>query len=562
MIDDPLFVERLNGQVCELLEMKQFADAIPLLELLSSHLPDDPKVFFELGRAFQETGQADKAVDQFRRVVRLVPLSADAHYQLAMSLGRSGDIEAARCSLEHALNIDHGHLRARISLGTVMHALGSPMVALDHLRKAQSRAPYDIELNVRLGRLFVELGNNEAARKLYMKALEVRPGHPEAVCGLASLYVYGGNPEAAYRLIEPLLQQKVVNVTVATTFAGICRPMRRCNEAVVLLERCFQQAVSVEDCSRLHFALGKLYDKEGAYHEAFQHFKQGNNKANRSYDAWTEARWFSDNISHLDAGFFVRAPRAPLRPGCVQPVFIVGLPRSGTTLVEQILGSHPSVYALGELTDLPTIAASLHLELGISEPYPQCLQQVNAETLIRMQRRYMERLASRLKKGVSIMTDKLPDNYKYLGLIQLLFPSAKVIHCIRDPMDTCLSSYFQYFSSGHLYSYNLSDLGMHYRLYERLMIHWHETLSLRILDFRYEELVSNPEEKIRSLLEFCELPWSSACLSFNNNIRDVMTASHDQVRQPMYDTSVERWRHYSDYLEPLRESLLNNSYDN
>ena len=231
------------------------------------------------------------------------------------------------------------------------------------------------------------------------------------------------------------------------------------------------------------------------------------------------------------------------------------MPRSGTSLLEQILASHPSVHAAGELQDITDIVSSLPSRLGSTLAYPACLENVTQGAVDDIARSYLKKIETLSPKNTTVVTDKMPDNFRHLGLIQLLFPKARVIHCVRDPLDTCLSCYFQNFSGEHDYSYNLQNMGIYYRLYERLMRHWKQVLDLKILDVSYEELVTATEETTRSILDFCGLPWDARCLESHKIRRAVVTSSYDQATRPIYHESLRRWEHYRPYLEPLCKVL-------
>jgi hypothetical protein len=236
------------------------------------------------------------------------------------------------------------------------------------------------------------------------------------------------------------------------------------------------------------------------------------------------------------------------------PIFIVGMPRSGTSLVEQILASHPDVAAAGELEVMDDVERRAASIIGGRGGYPKCLRGATASEMTALADHYLGVIAD-IAKGARFVTDKLPINYERLGLIERLFPNARIVHTTRYALDTCLSCYFQNFGNTHTYSSNLRALGEVYRIYERLMAHWHATLSIRILDVSYEDLVSDPEQAVRTLLEFCDLPWDPRCLDFHKSTRYVNTASYDQVRQPIYQSSVGRWKHYESHLGELIDAL-------
>jgi len=241
--------------------------------------------------------------------------------------------------------------------------------------------------------------------------------------------------------------------------------------------------------------------------------------------------------------------------GSRRPVFIVGMPRSGTSLVEQILASHLEVYGAGELGLMPQIAGLVErLEPDRQWEYPRCLDRLSLCACDELAKRYLSEL-SRLNDTARYVTDKLPTNFLHLGLITLLFPNCHIIHCVRDPMDTCLSCYMTDFAIGNEFAQDLTHVGEYYVQYRRLLEHWQTTLNVPLIEVRYENLVSDLEATTRELLETLNLPWDDQCLEFYRTQRPVGSASSQQVRTPIYQDSVGRWRHYERHLGPLREGL-------
>ena len=236
------------------------------------------------------------------------------------------------------------------------------------------------------------------------------------------------------------------------------------------------------------------------------------------------------------------------------PVFIVGMPRSGTSLVEQILASHPQVCGAGELEDAHGMTVTLATMLGGKIAYPACLTSAKRRHLDELAQRYLAKL-SKFSRTAMRVTDKMPHNFMALGLIELLFPGAHIIHCKRDPVDTCLSIYGLEFNTNHPYADNLEHLGAYYLEYLRLMEHWKTVLSVPILEVQYEELVADQEGVSRQMVEFCGLPWDVRCLNFHQAERVVTTHSYDQVRRPIYKQSVARWKNYESHLAPLIAAL-------
>ena len=238
------------------------------------------------------------------------------------------------------------------------------------------------------------------------------------------------------------------------------------------------------------------------------------------------------------------------------PIFIVGVPRSGTTLVEQILASHGDIHGAGEIEDMGPVASGLRRRLGLSQPFPECVAEVDVGRWREVGEAYAEALGRRAPSA-SRISDKMPHNYQIIGLIHLMLPNASIIHCQRDPVDTCLSMYRTAFEakSGPKYAYDLTELGGQYRLYDRLMRHWRAVLPGKVLDVRYEDVVADLEGSARRIVAHCGLEWSDACLDFHETDRPVRTASATQVRRPIYTSSIGRWRRYERHLGPLLRAL-------
>ncbi len=238
------------------------------------------------------------------------------------------------------------------------------------------------------------------------------------------------------------------------------------------------------------------------------------------------------------------------------PVFIAGMPRSGTTLVEQIIHAHPQAFGAGELIDIEVLRASLQERLGVVEPYPACVRHLTQVRIDEFADEYLDRISSLGGDTAHRVTNKSLDNYRNLGLVSLLLPQARVVYCRRDPMDNCLSIYMNRFHPvKHAYATDLADIGFVYKQSERIMEHWKEVLDLRIFEIRYEDLVADQQRLSRELIEFCGLEWDEECLRFHESDRSVMTLSYHQVSQPMYSSAVARYKNYADYIEPLEQAL-------
>src|SRR5260370_583121 len=372
----------------------------------------------------------------------------------------------------------------------------------------------------------MSLGQFEEASVCYRKALAISPDKASFHRNLISIGAQAAEPAEVERLIK-LLDQPGLPV-VERIEAG--------------------------------FALGKLLDNGDRFDEAFAYFAQANTllkqrpaAADEVFHADRLHRVVDRMIQGFTPGFF--ADRHEWGKASELPIFIVGMPRSGTTLIEQVAASHPAVYGAGELTDIGRIAVE-----RASGENRATAQGWDAEAIAKASRAHLQHLRS-LDSAALRIIDKMPGNVFHLGLIAVLFPAARVIFCRRDARDTCLSCYFQRFAnSGHRYTYDLADCGRQWLETDRLINHWVQVLPVRMLEIQYEEMVADQEGQRRRLIDFLGLPWDPACLEFHRTQRPVMTASVWQVRQPIYTRSVGRWKHYERHLGPLLDVLASKEW--
>lgn len=494
-----------------------------------------------------------EAIANYRAALRTAPDLFEALTGLGGALCRVGQFEEAVTCYRKAVSLRPADVSARHALGYALDEIGLPDAAIDCYRQGIERNPEAPELWCALGEAQTQQGDLAGAEESYRKALAIAPDFPDAEAGLMEVYERNGDKEAAYRHARAALDAGRPTPGAVVTFAAVCRKFGTCEEATNLLERMAQdREIPARPRRAVHFAAGKLYDSLGRYEEAFAHFRRGNELSPYRFDRASHARRIGELIEVFSAGRLDAGPRSAIFSDL--PVFIVGMPRSGTSLVEQILASHSDVHGAGELNLFNKLTRMLPSMLQTTAPYPACVEQLRETHLDTLAQDYVTFLRHEDAHAARI-TDKMPHNFMHLGLISMIFPNARIIHCVRDARDTCLSIYFQQFSGGHPYATDLSNIGWHYRKYRELMAHWEGTLKIRMLSVHYEELVADPEPVARRMIEFCGLQWDDRCLRFHESDRTVATASYDQVREPVHGRAVGRWKHYEQYLEPLIQEL-------
>ncbi|WP_158675309.1 tetratricopeptide repeat-containing sulfotransferase family protein [Thiohalobacter thiocyanaticus] len=565
-----------------------YCKACNILEKALKMKPDALPIHCALGATRKAMGEAEQAITHFRSGLGLSPENTDIKLELAGLLLESGELSEAESLLQSVIQGSasdaaaatalHGlgeirHLQRRLDesvhyyqralqaqpnrpmthnrLGHALHSLGRLDEAIDHYRKAISQAPDFIVAYTNLANTLINAGLMDEADKILGKALSIDPDNTDAVASRVSVLEHKGDYDAAHKLIVPLLEKGVHHSGLGIAYANLCHRIDACDSAAHYLESLLQgQQIPDNRREQLHYAAGRLHDRLNSFDTAFRHFQAANNLRPDHYSSVEHRATIHAQTEVFDPAFIANAPRAT--HGSRLPVFIVGMPRSGTSLTEQILAQHGDVHAAGELAEIEQQAKILCSSTRGKSGFPACFEGLTRAAVDTAAQGYLKCLEE-FAVGKRYVTDKMPQNFIFLGLINLLFPDARVIHCMRDPRDVCLSIYFQNFSEGHSYATRLEHIADYYLAYQRLMHHWKSALDIPILDLRYEELIMNQETTSRRLLDFLDLEWDPRCLDFHRSDRHVATSSYDQVRQPLYTRSMGRWRQYREHIAPLLE---------
>jgi tetratricopeptide (TPR) repeat protein len=486
--------------------------------------PDLAMTYNNIGQAVQEEGKLDDAVTWYQKGLQLEPGSARIHCNLASALADQEKDSEAIGEYQRALQLDPNHAEAHHGLGTVVHDQGDFQEAAGRFREALRLKPDLVAAHTSLGTVLEELGEFDAALACFREALRYDP-----------------NCAGAYGQLGTTLRSKLPEDDRAA--------MRR------LLS---DPDLSPGKALALHFGLAQVLDAQGAYAEAAEHLRRANGlrqaewqKRGQAYDAAEHGKFVDGLMATFTPAFFERIRGFGLETE--RPVFIVGLPRSGTTLIEQILASHSQVFGAGELRHVRDTFEALPRTMG-SEALPiECVRELDRATAGLLGQRHLERLR-RINEPAVRIADKMPDNYLHLGLIATLFPRAKLIHCRRDLRDVAVSCWMTNFRQIR-WAFDLEHIASRFGEYRRVMDHWRRVLPVPLLEVDYEETVADLEGVARRLVAWCGLDWEPACLTFHETRRPVRTASVSQVRQPIYQRSVARWKHYEKAMEELFAKL-------
>jgi tetratricopeptide (TPR) repeat protein len=506
-----------------------------------------------LGVILEARGDFAEAEACYGRAIALNPQRGALHFNRGNALRSLGRWAEAEASFRRCIALDPEHAHARHNLGALLKERGERAEAERLFRETIALAPDMVDAHVNLGSALQALGRDEEALAAYAEALRLSPGYADAAAGEVSVLDRLGRVEEASARIRPLMEATPDNPDVITTFASLARRLGEEEKAAVALEQLLARPdLLASKREAALFALGKLCDSRGRFAEAFASYHAANSMRSHAFDLAAFRAHCADVRATFTRELLRRLPRAT--NDSAVPVFVVGMPRSGTSLVEQILSSHPAVFGAGELIWLDRFAEALPQRLGTKASYPECSLDLSVRALDAAAEEYLA-MAHTAAPQAERVVDKMPGNFMHLALIELLFPRSRIIHIVREPLDNCLSCYFQNFTHGHEYTADLANLGAVYREYEHMMEHWRATLSHPLLEVRYEALVANQEPESRRLVEFCGLSWDARCLRFHETKRVVRTASYDQVRRPMYRDSVARHRHYEPFLGELRDAL-------
>lgn len=548
--------EAHNNRGATLQEMQRFDEALASYDRAIALKPDSAEAHNNRGVTLKEMRRYDEALASYAQSLALKLENPSAYNNRGVVLKEMKWYAEALADYDQAIALKPDYAEAYNNRGVVLHNLKRYEEALASYDRTITLMPDNAEVHNNRGITLQKLKRYEEALASYDQALALKPDYAEACVNRGGLMVVKGDMPNAEKMFSRALSVK--HDLAASLFNLTCiRKYQNTDHADVksirnLLEK---PGISPDEKDYLYFALGKTYDDCGLYDEAFECYRLANwiRNATVSYDP-VGVQNITNRIAAVFSWKFLAQPFA-FAPETRFPLFVVGMPRSGTTLIASMLSNHRSIATAGELPTVIEYASRLGALTGSGLPYPEAARQMTPEVAAHLIRVYEQRLRRDVGPGILHVIDKHPLNFRHLGFISILFPKARIIHCTRHPLDTGLSNYFQRFETAYDYSFDLRNIGHFYGEYARLMAHWRNVLPVEMIEISYEEMVTNTEPVARQTLAALGLDWDEHCLAPHTNPCAVETASQWQVRQPIYRQSLERWRHYEKYLAPLKAAL-------
>jgi len=544
----PDYAEAYNNLGTTLEEMGQLDEAVNCYEKALGIQPDDVNVLNNLGSTHNLLGQNNEALNSYKQVLSINPDSAAAHNNIGIIYQEMGQVEEAIKYYTKVITINPEHAEAHNNLGSCYNTLKQFDAAIKSYGKAIAINPNHADTHSNLGIALHELGQSDEALNSFKQVLIINPNDAGAFNYIGIILQELGHTDAAFSNFVHALAINPGNIEFHRNLALMKNYKKGDTQLTQMQSLLSADNLSQSERIQLCFALAKAYADLGEKDELFKVLNEGNQLRKEELNYSVEKDL--NNHSLLKKMFVSNIENSSsYDPLAIRPIFIVGMPRSGTTLVEQIISSHHKVYGAGELSILGNLVTP------IMNDYVAYNHSLSLKKIVSIRQRYSNNL-SNLNASESIITDKMTQNFRYIGFILKAFPEAKIINLKRDSRAVCWSIYKSYFPAKGLgFAFNMKDLARYCNSYNELMIFWHELFPNKIYDICYEDLTTNQEEETKKLLEYCELDWDDNCLNFHKNKRTVKTTSSLQVREKMYQGSSEAWKKYEKQIQPLIDGL-------
>lgn len=553
----PEFAKAHEELANALLAQRRLDEAAECLRRALELEPGNDQAIFKLEKihsALGRTTDGNDTRDIYQDMLARDPNNPDVYRLMGNSAVQQGHFGDAVVLLRKAVAIDPRFTVGWLDLGRALAAREEFADAADASQQAIELEPRSSLAHALQAGYLSRLGRYDDAIAAYNAGLTVDPGNHDCGLGLGHALRTIGRHDQAVVAYRNLIRAHADDGEAYWSLANLKNVHFEPAEIDTMIEQVSRDDLSDDVRAHFLFALGKAFEDEADYERSFSYYKEGN-AARRQLETYdpVDTQTTNDRVIDVFDKTFLDDNSQHGNPDPA-PIFIVGLPRTGSTLIEQVLASHSKVDGTRELPELERIIEGISQQSPAGKGYPQAVREMNGSEFTALGSQYLQATQG-YRQDAAHFTDKMPTNFRNIGLIHLVLPNAKIVNARRHPLDSCMGSYKQLFARGQPYSYDLFELGEYYLEYQRLMDHWHAVLPGRVLDVQYEDLVADPEQQIRRVIKHCELPWEDACLDFHQTERAIESASSEQVRQPIYDTSVNNWRRYEALLGDLIEIL-------
>ena len=547
--EEILLLKKEVNYAVKLLTNGQINEALKIVEALIKKSPNVPLLYNIRGVCYQTIRELGNAIDDFSQATILKSDYAEAYCNLGVTYQEKGDLVSAVNAYKNAIDNDNNYPTAHNNLGKIFLASGEIDSSIKHLECAITLKSDFADAHNNLGSAFLRINKLNDAIKSYKKAITLKPDFAVANNNLGIAYLRTGDPKLASKFFENAITITPGYATAHHNLSGV-KVYKEKDKQVSLIESLLiENNLSQKERIYLNFALAKAYEDLGNHEELFKHLNEGNRiRQKEMSNSIADSEEHNELIKLFFNSNNIKLTYRDSLP--IRPIFIVGMPRSGTSLVEQIISSHHEVYGAGEVNNFHNIIMPIIEKHAVNENY-----NLKNDEFALIRKQYSNSL-ERFYANEKVITDKWILNFKTIGFILSAFPESKIVHLKRDARATCWSIYKHYFSDeGNRWAYDYQDLARFYKSYVGLMDYWHNLFPGKIYDISYEDLTSNQEKETRNLLKYCDLDWDENCLNFYTNTRAVKTASAVQVRNKMYQGSSDVWRQYSEHLKPLLDAL-------
>jgi Tfp pilus assembly protein PilF len=547
--EEILLLKKEVNYAVKLLTNGQINEALKIVEALIKKSPNVPLLYNIRGVCYQTIRELGNAIDDFSQATILKSDYAEAYCNLGVTYQEKGDLVSAVNAYKNAIDNDNNYPTAHNNLGKIFLASGEIDSSIEHLECAITLKSDFADAHNNLGSAFLRINKLNDAIKSYKKAIALKPDFAVANNNLGIAYLRTGDPKLASKFFENAITITPGYATAHHNLSGV-KVYKEKDKQVSLIESLLiENNLSQKERIYLNFALAKAYEDLGNHEELFKHLNEGNRiRKKEMSNSIADSEEHNELIKLFFNSNNIKLTYRDSLP--IRPIFIVGMPRSGTSLVEQIISSHHEVYGAGEVNNFHNIIMPIIEKHAVNENY-----NLKNDEFALIRKQYSNSL-ERFYANEKVITDKWILNFKTIGFILSAFPESKIVHLKRDARATCWSIYKHYFSDeGNRWAYDYQDLARFYKSYVGLMDYWHNLFPGKIYDISYEDLTSDQEKETRNLLRYCDLDWDENCLNFYTNTRAVKTASAVQVRNKMYQGSSDVWRQYSEHLKPLLDAL-------